>query len=142
MNIKNRSGKAKVIGTVICLGGALLLTLYKGLPLVKFQDSQAINHSLEEAVTRSSSQRRERWTIGSFALLAGTLFWSSWFLLQSSIAKSYPCQYSSTAIMTFFSAIQAAILAFCTDRNLSIWIPKKKIDMLYVIYNVSIAWPS
>nr|GLL47836.1 WAT1-related protein At3g30340-like [Ipomoea trifida] len=139
MNIRSRSGKAKVIGTVICLGGALLLTLYKGMPLVKFQGSQAINHSLGEAVMRSSSQRRERWTLGSFALLAGTLLWSSWFLVQSSIAKSYPCQYSSTAIMTFLSAIQAAVLAFCTDRNLSIWIPKKKIDMLYIIYNGSVS---
>ncbi|KAF3612661.1 putative methyltransferase PMT18 [Capsicum annuum] len=132
-NIKDRSGRAKVIGTLICLGGAFLLTFYKGIPLIHFSHVQDLSRTVEEPI--SSSKRNEQWMFGSMILFAGTLLWSSWFLLQSKIAKKYPCQYSSTVIMTFFSAIQSAILTLSTDRRLSIWIPNEKtIDMLSVVY--------
>ncbi|CAN4094929.1 unnamed protein product [Withania somnifera] len=105
-NIKDRSGRAKVID---------------------------LSQTLQEPI--SSTKRNEQWIYGSMILFAGTLLWSSWFLLQSKIGKKYPCQYSSTVIMTFFSAIQSAILTFSIDRRLSIWIPKETtIDMLSVGY--------
>ncbi|KAJ8539809.1 hypothetical protein K7X08_014061 [Anisodus acutangulus] len=133
INIKDRSGRAKVIGSLICLGGAFLLTFYKGIPLIHFSHLQDLSQTVEEPM--SSSKRNEQWIFGSMILFAGALLWSSWFLLQSKIGKKYPCQYSSTVIMTFFSAIQSAILTFSTDRRLSIWIPMEKtIDMLSVVY--------
>ncbi|WMV56597.1 hypothetical protein MTR67_049982 [Solanum verrucosum] len=132
-NIKDRSGRAKVIGTLICLGGAFLLTFYKGKPLIHFSHFKDLSQTLEEPI--SSSKRNVQWIFGSMILFAGTILWSSWFLIQAKIGKKYPCQYSSTVIMTFFSAIQSAILTFSTDRTLSIWIPKEKIiDMLSVVY--------
>ncbi|KAL2524847.1 WAT1-related protein [Abeliophyllum distichum] len=130
LNIKYSSGRAKVIGTLVCLGGAILLTVYRGMPLVHFSGSQHVTQSIK----LSLSKRRERWTIGSLAMFAGTLLWSSWFLLQSNIGNRYPCTYSSTAIMTFFSAIQSAILSLSIERNHSIWILKRKTDIFTVIY--------
>ncbi|KAL2458327.1 WAT1-related protein [Forsythia ovata] len=130
LNIKYSSGRAKVIGTLVCLGGAILLTVYRGMPLVHFSGSQHVTQSIK----LSSSKRRERWTIGSLAMFAGTLLWSSWFLLQANIGTRYPCQYSSTAIMTFFSAIQSAILSLSIDRNHSIWILNRKTDIFTIIY--------
>ncbi|XP_059280677.1 WAT1-related protein At4g01440-like isoform X2 [Lycium ferocissimum] len=132
INIKHGSGIAKAIGTLICVGGAFILTFYKGIPLIHFSEQQSVSPSSEGAI--SSSKIKERWIFGSLALFAGTLLWSSWFLLQSFIGKKYPCKYSSTVIMTFFSAIQAAILTLSIDRRPSIWIPKEKIDMLSIIY--------
>ncbi|KAM3357841.1 WAT1-related protein [Capsicum galapagoense] len=132
INIKHGSGIAKAFGTLICVGGAFILTFYKGIPLVHFSDQQAVSPSSEGAI--SSSNIKERWILGSLALFAGTLLWSSWFLLQSFIGKKYPCKYSSTVTMTFFSAIQSAVLTFSIDRRLSIWIPKEKIDMLSILY--------
>ncbi|RAL54450.1 hypothetical protein DM860_001578 [Cuscuta australis] len=131
ISIRSRSGRAKVIGIVTCLGGALLLTFYKGMPVVKFHLSEP---TLSRSAGKTVRPRGERWVFGSLAMFAGTIFWSSWFLIQSNISKSYPCQYSSTVIMNFFSAIQSAVLTLCTDRSLSIWIPKKKIDMVNVTY--------
>ncbi|PSS11275.1 WAT1-related protein [Actinidia chinensis var. chinensis] len=62
------------------------------------------------SVPRSSAKRKERWTIGSIALVAGTLLWSSWFLLQSKIVKRYPY------------------------RNLSAWVLKGKMEIFSVMY--------
>lgn len=129
-NIRDKSGRAKVIGTLTCLGGALLLAFYKGVPLIHFSH---LSQTLDEPI--SSSKRNIQWIFGSMILFAGTLLWSSWFFIQAKIGKKYPCQYSSTVIMTFFSAIQSAMLTFSTDRRLSIWIPKEKtIDLLSVVY--------
>ncbi|KDP34140.1 hypothetical protein JCGZ_07711 [Jatropha curcas] len=140
VNIKSNSGRAKVVGTLVCVGGAMVLTLYKGMPLFTHSHSHLQTslkpHQAMEHIKLVSYRKRkaEKWTIGCVALGAGTLLWSSWFLLQSKIGKRYPYQYSSTAIMSFFGAIQSAVLALSTRRNLSIWLLKGKIQIITVLY--------
>ncbi|KAK9274604.1 hypothetical protein L1049_021853 [Liquidambar formosana] len=41
LNLKSNSGRAKMLGTVVCIGGAFLLILYKGTPLINYSHSQA-----------------------------------------------------------------------------------------------------
>ena len=130
MNIKCNSGRAKIFGTLVCIVGALTLTLYKGKGLFNFSHHEA---SVKLAATRTP----EKWTIGVIALILGTLFWSSWFILQSKISKRYPCQYSSTAIMSFFGAIQSAVICLFIDHNLSIWVLRGKIQVIAILYAVS-----
>lgn len=138
MNIKASSGKAKVVGTVVCIGGAILLVVYKGIPLFNRSHLQAERQAVDQMVGLSSAKRAERWTLGSMLMIVGTLLWSSWFLIQSNIGRRYPCQYSSTAIMSFFAAIQSATLTLCIDRNLSIWVLRGNTEILSVLYAVSI----
>ncbi|XP_040987365.1 WAT1-related protein At3g30340-like [Juglans microcarpa x Juglans regia] len=134
VNLKCNSGRAKILGTVVCVGGATLLTLYRGMPLFDHSHSQSVTQIMGHAVKLSSAKKTQRWTVGSVALVMGVLFWSSWFLLQSPIGKRYPCQYSSTAIMSFFGAIQSAILSLSTNRNLSAWVLKGKMEIITVLY--------
>lgn len=138
VHIRSNSGKAKVLGTLVCVAGALLLTLYRGMPLFNGSDDKAAIQSIDHASKLSYAKGSEKWTIGCIALMVGTLLWSSWFVLQSHIGKRYPCQYSSTAIMSFFGAIQSAVLCLSTGRNLSIWVLKEKLEILTVLYAVSI----
>lgn len=138
MNIKCNSGKAKILGTLVCVGGALLLTLYKGKALFHFSHHQSTaSVAVHSGVKLASKGTAERWTIGVIALILGTLFWSFWFILQSKISKRFPCQYSSTAIMSFFGAIQSAVICFFLDHNLSIWILRGKIQIPAILYAVS-----
>eukprot|EP00257_Ricinus_communis_P025652 XP_025013066.1 WAT1-related protein At3g30340 isoform X2 [Ricinus communis] len=134
VNIKSNSGRAKVVGTLVCVGGAMLLTLYRGMPLFSHPQSRSIHQAIQHGINPNYTKRAERWTIGCVALIVGVLLWSSWFILQSNVSKRFPYQYSSTAIMTFFGAIQSAVLCFSTERNLSIWILKGKIEILTVLY--------
>ncbi|RDX69213.1 WAT1-related protein [Mucuna pruriens] len=129
VKIKCNSGRAKILGSLVCIGGALMLTLYKGKPLFHFS-----HYESAAPVAKASTRTTERWTIGVIALVLGTIFWSSWFILQSKISKRYPCQYSSTAIMTFFGAIQSAVICFFTDHNFSIWVLKGNIQIIAILY--------
>ncbi|KAL5096924.1 hypothetical protein RYX36_001251 [Vicia faba] len=127
VSIKCNSGRAKILGTLVCIVGALMLTLFKGKGLFNFSHSQS-------SVKLASTRTPEKWTIGVIALILGTLFWSSWYILQSKISKRYPCQYSSTAIMSFFGAIQSAVICLFIDHDLSIWALSGKIQIIAILY--------
>ncbi|KAG4933215.1 hypothetical protein JHK87_047217 [Glycine soja] len=130
--MKKLSAKAKVLGTFVCIGGALMLILYKGVPLI----NQQPEHIADKGTIRSSASKLKKWIIGSLLLTAGCFLWSSWFLIQASISKKYPCQYSSTAILSFFASIQSAILTLVIDRSNAKWILKGKLEIMTVVYAV------
>lgn len=119
------------MGTLFCIGGAIVLTIYKGKPLTN------PNHLTEQSSVTNSRNKTERWAIGSIFLIAGCLGWASWFLMQAKIGNRYPCQYSSTAILSTFAAIQSAILSMIIDRSLSGWILKGYLVMTSILYSVS-----
>ncbi|XP_042503488.1 WAT1-related protein At3g30340-like [Macadamia integrifolia] len=150
VKLKSKSGRAKAMGTMVCVGGAMLLILYKGIPLTNPMMMNSKQNHLQKP-SRNYAQPTnklgppppsfspsegapERWTIGSLALVAGSICWSSWFLLQAKIGKHYPCHYSSTAIMSFFSAFQSALLSFLFHRDISMWILKGRVEILTVLY--------
>ncbi|KAI3444652.1 hypothetical protein Pfo_001317 [Paulownia fortunei] len=122
VNIKSNSGKAKVFGTLTCVVGALILSLYKGMLLINPRHA-VLNHKRPKGIGP-----------GSAFLSVGSLGWSSWFLIQSRIGQNFPYRYSSTSIMSLFSAIQSVILCFITDRNMSKWILKGELQILSIIY--------
>ncbi|XP_044477599.1 WAT1-related protein At3g30340-like [Mangifera indica] len=134
VNIKRSSGRAKVIGTLVCIAGAMMLTLYRGMPLFSHSHIQPATSTMNGVKEMHSARRTERWTLGTIALTVGTILWSSWFLIQTNISKRYPCQYSSTAIMSFFGAIQSAILCLITSRNFSIWVLKGNMEIIAILY--------
>ncbi|XP_011039732.1 PREDICTED: WAT1-related protein At3g30340-like [Populus euphratica] len=127
LNMSSKAGRAKVLGTFICMGGAVLLILYKGIPLT--------NPSSEATTTDIliSGKKKRSWVAGSILSLAGCFMWSAWFLMQAKISKIYPCQYSSTAIMSFFGAIQSAALSLILKRKFSMWILKSKLEIISVL---------
>lgn len=133
VNVQSKGGKAKVMGTFVCIGGVLLLVLYKGMPLFKPQ-SQYI---ADKITSVPSTAKLETWIIGSIILTVGCLLWSSWFIIQAKISKKYPCQYSCTAILSLFAAIQSAILTLIIKGNNASWILKGKLEIISIIYAVS-----
>ncbi|KAF9600878.1 hypothetical protein IFM89_013785 [Coptis chinensis] len=134
LDIKSNTGRAKMLGAMLCVGGALLLTFYKGIPLTHLSHSRAASNSKFHVNVSDSHEKTHRWIIGSIALFAGSAFWSSWYLIQAKISKRFPCQYTSTAIMNFFGTLQSALLSFIIHRDISIWAPKEKSDILILLY--------
>ncbi|XP_022155622.1 WAT1-related protein At3g30340-like isoform X2 [Momordica charantia] len=135
LNLKCSSGKAKMVGTVVCISGAVLLTAYKGPALANGSYAEKKVAAAAAAHGGAKKPRAESWTVGCIALVAGTLLWSSWFPLQSNIGKRYPYQYWSTAIMSFFGAAQSAVLSLATGATLSSWALDGNIKILTVVYS-------
>lgn len=133
-SMTTKAGRTKVLGALICMGGAVLLIFYKGIPLTNPHSRAATTDILNHADTMISGKKRQRWVVGSILSLAGCFTWSLWFLIQAKISKSYPFQYSSTALMSFLGAVQSAILSLSIGRNFSMWILRKKLEIISVLY--------
>ncbi|MFQ6639803.1 hypothetical protein Gotur_016810 [Gossypium turneri] len=106
---------AKLVGTAVTVGGAMVMTLYKG-PIIDFVKSGGATH--HGTTTESAGQH---WVSGTVALLGSIVGWSSFFILQSFTLKKYPAELSLTAWICFMGTVQDAGLSFIMVRDLSAW---------------------
>ena len=75
LSITQWHGMAKVLGAVICLSGAMVITFYKGPALYSEHGKEISDHS-------SRTSTREEWIKGSLLLLGSNLTWAIWLVMQ------------------------------------------------------------
>jgi len=131
--MKSKAGMGMVMGALICIGGALLLTMYKGVPLTKLRKLET--HQL---INNNHAMKPENWIIGCVLLFAGSSCFGSWMLIQAKVNEKYPCQYSSTVVLSFFGTIQCALLSLIKSRDITAWILTDKLDIVTIVYAVSV----
>ncbi|CAN7000233.1 hypothetical protein Bca4012_050850 [Brassica carinata] len=131
--LKSRAGVLKLIGTLICILGAMFLTFYKGI--------QVSNpHSHPEAIDNitlhnNGHDQAKKWLLGCVYLFTGIVLLSLWMLFQGKLSVKYPCtKYSSTCLMSVFAAFQCAILSLYKSREIEDWIIKDKLVIFVILY--------
>ncbi|RRT73918.1 hypothetical protein B296_00010973 [Ensete ventricosum] len=129
LNLKTKAGIAKAMGTSLCLVGVVVLTFYRGIGF----NGHVSHRSPADDVSYTPRKR----VMGSVALLAGCCCWSAWFPLQSRVNKKYPALYSCTALIFFLAFLQAAALSLATQRGLSMWLLRRKLEIATVLFSVS-----
>ncbi|CAN6236812.1 unnamed protein product [Urochloa humidicola] len=134
LNIKSKAGSAKILGTLMSLGGVPLLSLYKGVAVTHTATLSSAHHAANSSQVGTGTDKKT-WMLGTVSLLANCLFFSFWLLLQSRLTKKYPALYSSTAIMFFFSTLQAGALTVTIERHSSLWIVTRRIEILTILYS-------
>jgi hypothetical protein len=87
LNMKKHSSQAKVIGTVVSIAGALVVTFYKGIPLI----NDAIKN-IEMGASGIFLLGKSDWIIGAFLLAAGSFCLSLLFIVQ--VNKLYISMYT------------------------------------------------
>ncbi|GAB4841168.1 hypothetical protein Ancab_021912 [Ancistrocladus abbreviatus] len=124
------SGKAKMAGTVMGIGGAMLMTLYKGVEIKLWStDFHIMKHGL--LVNHSHDGNR---VLGALLSIGSSLSYASWLILQAKMSDKYP-PYSSTALMTVMGSIQAIAFALCAERDWNQWKLGWNVRLLSVAYS-------
>lgn len=119
VDIKKVIYQAKVVGTIITVGGAMLMTLYKG-PLVEMVWSQHRHSGGGAAAAKETSDRD--WFIGCILLIIATMAWASLFILQKAALKTYSNhQLSLTSMVCFMGTLQAIAVTFVMEHKPSVW---------------------
>ncbi|KAK1349810.1 Nodulin MtN21 /EamA-like transporter family protein [Heracleum sosnowskyi] len=133
LNWDKASGKAKVAGTLLSLAGAMVLTLYKGPAIVKWNTHLDIvnhdNHHDGHVVGTHTNL-----ILGACAALGSITCYALWINLQAKIAEYYPCPYSSSTLMITMTSIQCTLYALCMQRDWNQWKLGWNIGLLTVSY--------
>ncbi|XP_022744099.1 WAT1-related protein At5g07050-like [Durio zibethinus] len=120
INVKKVRCQAKIVGTLLTVAGAMLMTLYKG-PIVELFWSKNI-HPRQSYATDNIGITDKDWVKGSILLIFATLAWASLFVLQAKALKTYKNhQLSLTSLVCFVGTLQAIAVTFVMEHKASVW---------------------
>jgi drug/metabolite transporter (DMT)-like permease len=135
------SGQAKVAGTFLGVGGAMLLTFYKGADITPWTSHVNLtaarhHHASSSSAATTSSSTTDRVMVGSVLITGSCFFYALWLILQARLSREYPFHYSSTALMCVMSTVQSVAFALCHDRDVAQWrLGLFDVRLLSVVYS-------
>ncbi|KAL2928786.1 hypothetical protein RDABS01_028536 [Bienertia sinuspersici] len=128
LNVRNLTCLAKLVGTIVSIAGAFIVTLYEGPPLLK---RHVPLHSHQFILLGEHT----KWIIGGFLLAVDCVMASSWVIIQAIILKKCPAELIVVFFYCFFVAMQSGIVTFIVERDLSVWSLKPELRLLAVLYS-------
>lgn len=128
VNIKSLGGQAKVSGTIICVCGAMVMTLYKG-PALKVLSADVKSHQI-------TSNSKPNFLLGAILVFGSVMVWSACLAFQAPILRRYPAQLSLTAFTHLIGAVESALIAvICEYKKSNLWAIRWNIELLSVVYS-------
>ncbi|KAG2315858.1 hypothetical protein Bca52824_018980 [Brassica carinata] len=127
IDLVRKHGVAKVLGTLVSIGGATVITLYRGFPMF----NKSLNlHEDEETETNKS----QNWTLGWLYLMGHCLSWAGWMVLQAPVLKKYPAKLTLTSFTCFFGLVQFLVIALFVETDLNNWIIVSWEELFTILY--------
>lgn len=78
LGLKTWAGKAKTVGAILCVGGALTTSLYKGKAF-------HLHHHNHHSHTYSTQAHKTNMIRGSLFLVGSCLSYTTWYIVQVSL---------------------------------------------------------
>nr|XP_010919069.1 WAT1-related protein At5g64700 [Elaeis guineensis] len=133
VGIRSAKGRAKFLGAMICISGALIFTFWKGHPFKGLVKSPLIMvHG--KGPGPETVHGKQDWIKGSVLILTSYVAFSAWLVLQAIVCEVYPARLSMNTLICFFASLQSFALALIFERNLSSWLLHWNIQLLTIIY--------
>lgn len=127
LDIRRLNSQAKVLGTIIAISGAFVMTLYKGPLIHMFSSASNLPH-----IQLMSPQ--SNWILGGIFLAITCICSSMWNILQTAIVKAYPDEQTIVFFFCFFGTIQSAIFSLLVERNPEAWALRPDISMIAIVF--------
>ncbi|XP_034693339.1 WAT1-related protein At5g40240-like [Vitis riparia] len=128
LDLKVKSSRAKCLGTLVSVAGALLITIYKG-PGIEFASAtpSMLNHNL--------LLPRSNWIIGGFLTAAAAFMVAVLLVFQTSIIRDYPAELIVTLISHIFATMQSSLVSLIAERDPSAWRLRLDMELIAVGYS-------
>lgn len=81
VGIKKAPGQAKVIGTVVCVAGAMVLSFYHG-HTIGIGESKIHWAYAENIARQGPNSTGSNFFLGPFLIMAAAVSWAVWFIIQ------------------------------------------------------------
>ncbi|OIW04339.1 hypothetical protein TanjilG_32531 [Lupinus angustifolius] len=131
LGLQTWGGKAKSIGAILCVGGALATSIYKGK---EFYIGHTSHHTQVIVVAHKTHKLR-----GTFFLVGSCFSYTAWFILQVKLLKVFPFRYWGTMLACIMAAIQSSIIGMCIDSNEASWRLEWNLELITVVYSGALA---
>ncbi|KAL0339810.1 UNVERIFIED_CONTAM: WAT1-related protein [Sesamum radiatum] len=133
VDMKKVRCQAKVVGTIVTVGGAMLMTLYKG-HVINMVWSNYTHPQKSYVPTTIDSNTDKDWVKGSILLIIATLAWASFFILQAITLRKYTAQLSLTALVCFMGTLQSIAVTFVMEHRPHAWAIGFDMNLLAAAY--------
>ncbi|KAK8711060.1 hypothetical protein V6N13_146362 [Hibiscus sabdariffa] len=122
----SNSGKAKVMGTIISITGAFVVTLYKGPAIFK---ASTPSMSLHQPLNSSGTN----WVIGGAFLTVHYILNPFWLIVLTQIMVEYPAELTVMFLYNLFVCFMALVVGLVVERNASAWRIESDIALASVV---------
>ncbi|GMY17337.1 WAT1-related protein At4g30420-like [Fagus crenata] len=117
---------AKILGTILCVTGAMFMALLRGPKLL----------NVEFLPTKSVfGFGGENWLLGCLFLFGSCCCWSLWLILQVPVSANYPDHLSSSAWMCFSATLQSVIFTLFIERDPKAWIIHSSLELACCLFS-------
>ncbi|KAE8661981.1 hypothetical protein F3Y22_tig00113721pilonHSYRG00036 [Hibiscus syriacus] len=129
LGLDSKAGKIKTMGAIICVGGALTTSLYKGKEFNLIHDHRHFHSPAAMEVSSSN------WTRGSFMLVGSCLCYAIWYILQVKLLRVFPSRYRATLITCIMASVQSTAIGLCLDRREAAWRLEWNLQLVTIVYS-------
>ncbi|KGN50537.1 WAT1-related protein At2g39510 [Cucumis sativus] len=135
VKIMKRGSQAKILGTIVTVGGAMIMTFIRGpmlnLPWTKLPNQVSASSSLSAASPDHQNQ-----IVGFLMITTGCVCWAAFITLQAITLKEYPADLSLTTLICLVGTIGGFGVALVIERgNVSAWALHFDSQLLAVVYS-------
>ncbi|KAK4487787.1 hypothetical protein RD792_005527 [Penstemon davidsonii] len=138
VRLDRKDGISKVAGTLFCVAGASVITLYKGptiySPGPHLQSPLGVEALASPMLPTLGDANGKNWTLGCIFLIGHCLSWSGWLVLQAPVLKKYPARLSFTSYQCFFGVLQFLLIAAFMERDPQAWLVHSGAELFSVFY--------
>ncbi|KNA24453.1 hypothetical protein SOVF_015580 [Spinacia oleracea] len=128
VNLSAQSNIFKLIGTIVSISGAFIVTFYQGLPIILFPSpNKTYLHSLLDI--------QPNWTVGGLLLATSSIFLSLTYIAKTWIARDFNSEVLITLISCcIFETIVAAMVTLIAENDASVWTPTLDIELISILF--------
>ncbi|KAF5960259.1 hypothetical protein HYC85_001468 [Camellia sinensis] len=131
LRLRTKAGKVKTGGAILCLTGALTISLYKGKSF--YIGHHTTNHQI------ISHKVNHHWTHGSLFLGFSVLSYAAWFVVQAKLFKEFPYKYWATMLTCIIGFMQSTVIGLWLDNSKASWSFGWNIQLITIIYSGALA---
>ncbi|XP_040956960.1 WAT1-related protein At5g40230 isoform X3 [Gossypium hirsutum] len=130
LELKSPKSQIKVFGTLVSISGALIMTLYKGPPVLSPPIQPHLHPSPSTMLTTSNN-----WLIGGLFIATASLSLSANIVGQAAVLKGYPSEIMLVSFYCLFGTIQSALVTLLFERDPNAWMLSSDIELISVVYS-------